>query len=56
MIKKITIENFKKFEKASYDVNPAGISLFVGPNNGGKTTALQAISMWSFVIQKWNET
>jgi predicted ATPase len=31
------------------------VSLFVGPNNGGKTTALQAIALWSFLIQEWNE-
>lgn len=53
MIKKITIKNFKKFEDASYEVNPA-VSLLVGPNNGGKTTALQAIALWSFLIQEWN--
>ncbi|HBG77702.1 MAG TPA: hypothetical protein DDW84_02470 [Phycisphaerales bacterium] len=54
MIKKITIKNFKKFENAEYEVNPA-VSLFVGPNNGGKTTALQAIALWSFLIQEWND-
>lgn len=56
MITKITIKNFKKFKNALYEVNPKGVSLFVGPNNGGKTTALQAIALWSFLIQKWNET
>lgn len=54
MIKKITIKHFKKFEDASYEVNPA-VSLFVGPNNGGKTTALQAIALWSSLIQEWDE-
>src|SRR4030042_6543145 len=54
MIKKITIKHFKKFEDASYEVNPA-VSLLVGPNNGGKTTALQAITLWSSLIQEWNE-
>ena len=54
MIKKITIKHFKKFKDASYEVNPA-VSLLVGPNNGGKTTALQAISLWSSLIQEWNE-
>jgi len=54
MIKKITVKHFKKFENALYEVNPI-VSLFVGPNNGGKTTALQAIALWSFVIQEWNE-
>ena len=56
MIKKITIKNFKKFESAPYEMNPSAVSLIVGPNNGGKTTALQAISLWSFLIQKWNES
>ncbi|MCX5632829.1 MAG: AAA family ATPase [Phycisphaerae bacterium] len=54
MIKKITIKNFKKFADAAYEVNPA-VSLFVGPNNGGKTTALQAIALWGSLIQEWNE-
>ncbi len=54
MIKKITIKHFKKFEDASYEVNPA-VSLLVGPNNGGKTTALQAIALWGSLIQEWNE-
>ncbi len=55
MIEKIIIKNFKKFENAPYEVNPSTVSLFVGPNNGGKTTALQAIALWSFLIQEWNE-
>lgn len=52
MITKIVIENFKKFEKAEIDFgfNPI---LFVGQNNGGKTTALQAVSIWSFFIKRW---
>jgi len=56
MIKKITIKNFKKFENAPFEVNPSAVSLFVGPNNGGKTTALQAVALWSSLIQKWDET
>jgi predicted ATPase len=54
MIKKITIKHFKKFKDATYEVNPA-VSLLVGPNNGGKTTALQAIALWGSLIQEWNE-
>ncbi|MBI2459110.1 MAG: AAA family ATPase [Parcubacteria group bacterium] len=52
MITKIVIENFKKFEKAKIDLGLSPI-LFVGQNNGGKTTALQAISLWSFFIRRW---
>jgi len=54
MIKRITVKHFKKFEAAAYEVNPV-VSLLVGPNNGGKTTALQAIALWAFLIQEWNE-
>jgi predicted ATPase len=54
MIKKITIKHLKKFEDASYEVNPAA-SLLVGPNNGGKTTGLQAIALWASLILEWNE-
>lgn len=55
MIKKVTIKNFKKFENAPFELNTSSVSLFVGPNNGGKTTALQAVSLWSYLIQEWNE-
>ncbi len=52
MITKIVIENFKKFEKAVIEFGLEPV-LFVGQNNGGKTTALQAISLWSFLIKRW---
>lgn len=52
MITKIVIENFKKFKEAEINFDSSPI-LFVGQNNGGKTTALQAISLWSFFIKRW---
>lgn len=52
MITRIVFENFKKFEKAEIELGHDTI-LFVGQNNGGKTTALQAISLWSFLAQQW---
>ena len=52
MITSIRIQNFKKFEEAKIDIGPDPI-LFVGQNNGGKTTALQALSLWSFFINRW---
>lgn len=54
MIKEVKIENFKKFGVASFEVNQP-VALFVGQNNGGKTTALQAISLWSFLITQWKQ-
>lgn len=52
MITKIVINNFKKFEKAEFTLATDPV-LFVGQNNGGKTTAIQAISLWHFFIRRW---
>lgn len=52
MITKIVVENFKKFENITIDFDREPM-LFVGQNNGGKTTALQAISLWSSLAQQW---
>ena len=53
MLTKITIRNFKLFEEAEI---PLGNGfLFVGPNNGGKTSALQALTLWHIGLQKWAE-
>ena len=29
--------------------------VFIGPNNSGKTTALQALALWSIGLRTWNE-
>ena len=29
--------------------------LFVGPNNSGKTSAMQALSLWNIGVKRWNE-
>lgn len=52
MITKITIRNFKKLEA---DLPLSDTVIFCGPNNSGKTTALQAIALWSFGLKKWVE-
>ncbi|MDO8525111.1 MAG: ATP-binding protein, partial [Candidatus Omnitrophota bacterium] len=49
---KIVIENFKKFQKAEINTDCDNV-LLVGQNNGGKTTALQAVSLWGLLIQQW---
>ncbi len=40
MLTKLTIRNFKRFEDAEIELGKAVV--FIGPNNSGKTTALQA--------------
>ena len=52
MLTKIRIRNFKKFEDVDL---PLGSSVvFIGPNNSGKTTALQALALWDIGVQAWN--
>jgi predicted ATPase len=29
--------------------------VFIGPNNSGKTSALQALALWEIGLKKWNE-
>lgn len=53
MITKIKIRNFKKIEEAEIDFNAAVV--FVGPNNSGKTSAMQAIALWELGMRQWAE-
>ncbi|HUD99794.1 MAG TPA: AAA family ATPase [Bryobacteraceae bacterium] len=53
MLTKLTIRNFKRFATAEIELgNPV---VFIGPNNSGKTTALQAIALWDVGLRRWNE-
>ena len=53
MLTKIIIRNFKNFEDVSIDLSNGVV--FIGPNNFGKTSALQALSLWYAGLQKWAE-
>lgn len=47
------IRNFKRFEHVEIELgNPV---VFIGPNNSGKTTALQALALWGIGLKKWIE-
>jgi ABC-type branched-subunit amino acid transport system ATPase component len=53
MLTKLTVRNFKRFNIAEIDLgNPV---VFIGPNNSGKTTALQALAFWDTGLKRWNE-
>ncbi len=53
MLTKLIIRNFKSFDSVEIELgNPV---VFVGPNNSGKTTALQAIALWDIGLKRWNE-
>jgi ABC-type lipoprotein export system ATPase subunit len=53
MLTKIQIRNIKKFENATIEL--ASPVVFIGPNNSGKTTALQALALWQIGLRKWLE-
>ncbi len=52
MLTKLTIRNFKQFDDVEIELGSPVV--FVGPNNSGKTTALQALSLWSTGLRLWN--
>ena len=53
MLTKLTIRNFKRFDEVEIDLgNPV---VFIGPNNSGKTSAMQALALWDIGLKRWNE-
>lgn len=53
MLTNISIRNFKRFQQVDI---PLGTSVvFIGPNNSGKTTALQALALWDLGLRRWME-
>lgn len=51
MLTKLVIENFKRLGKAEIELGDTVV--FVGPNNSGKTTALQALTLWYLGLTAW---
>ena len=53
MLTKLTIRNFKRFGEVDVELgNPV---VFIGPNNSGKTSAMQALALWDIGVKRWNE-
>jgi len=53
MLTRIRIRNFKRFDDVDLELGKAVV--LIGPNNSGKTTALQAIALWDIGVRRWNE-
>ncbi len=49
----LQIKNFKSLEDVEIELGKSVV--FVGPNNSGKTTALQALALWGIGLRKWLE-
>lgn len=53
MLTKLIIKKFKRFENVEIELgNPV---VLIGPNNSGKTSALQALALWDIGLKRWNE-
>ncbi len=53
MLTKLTIRNFKRFDEVEVDLGSPVV--FIGPNNSGKTSAMQALALWNIGLKRWNE-
>ena len=54
MLTRLTVSNFKRFGQ-KVDIELGNPVVFIGPNDSGKTTALQALALWHIGLTRWNE-
>lgn len=52
MLTRIRIRNFKRFDDVDVELGKAVV--LIGPNNSGKTTALQALALWDVGMRAWS--
>jgi hypothetical protein len=53
MLTRLWIRNFKLFDEAEIELEQR--VLLVGPNNCGKSSALQALTLWHLGVRRWVE-
>ncbi len=53
MLERIVIRNFKLFDEVDIELGDAVV--LIGPNNSGKTSVLQALSLWDLGVKRWYE-
>ena len=53
MLTKLTIRNFKRFSNVEIELGSPVV--FIGPNNSGKTSAMQALALWNIGLKRWSE-
>ena len=53
MLTRLTVRNFKRFGEVEVELgNPV---VFIGPNDSGKTSAMQALALWDVGVKRWSE-
>ena len=53
MLTRLIIRNFKRFGEVEIELGSPVV--FIGPNNSGKTSAMQALALWDAGLKRWNE-
>ena len=53
MLTKLTVRNFKLFDEVEVELGDRVV--LIGPNNAGKTSALQALALWDIGVKRWLE-
>ncbi len=53
MLTKIHVKNFRKLSDVEIELGRSVV--LIGPNNSGKTAALQALALWEVGLREWNE-
>ncbi|MGV8081820.1 MAG: AAA family ATPase [Syntrophales bacterium] len=51
MLTKMIVHNFKRLRNVTIPLGQAVV--FIGPNNSGKTTALQSLALWDIGLRAW---
>ncbi len=52
MLSRLRVKNFKTLEDIDSELGQSVV--FIGPNNAGKTSALQALTLWTSGLAAWN--
>lgn len=52
MLTKLRVRNFKLFQDVEIELGDSVV--FIGPNNSGKTSALQALALWQAGARAWS--
>ncbi|MBI2907601.1 MAG: AAA family ATPase [Chloroflexi bacterium] len=53
MLTRMRVRRFKKLRDVDIELGKSVV--LIGPNNSGKTAALQALALWDIGLKRWNE-